>query len=107
MLSSVLAENFESILDIDWDWVKKIPEFSGYTVTKLRRVFFSETVHRMAKKLDIKRTEMTLQTIKKTAKDFQFGNVKKCVSDRQRQIIDYFEKKVQAERIEFVELNVS
>ena len=31
MLINVLAENFDSIESIDWEWVKKVPEFSGYT----------------------------------------------------------------------------
>ena len=106
MLTSVLAENFNSIHDIDWEWVKKVPEFSGYTVEKLKNVYFKETVWLMAKSLGIERTEMSLQTIAETAKDFQFSKVNKSVIERQQQIIDYFEKKVQSEKIEFAELNL-
>ena len=107
MLCSVLAENFDSFHDIDWDWVKKIPEFSGYTPISLRRVFYNKIIVRMATKLNINRTEMTLQTVAQTAKDFKFSSLSsKNVIDRQKQIIDYFENKVQAERIEFVELNL-
>ena len=108
MLCSVLAENFDSFHDIDWHWVKKIPEFSGYTPISLKRVFFNKIIVQMARKLNINRTEMTLQTVAQIAKDFKFSSVSSNnVIDRQKQIIDYFEKKVQVERIEFVELNVS
>merc|ERR1712137_1515581 len=56
MLISVLADNFESIQSIDWDWVKKIPEFSGYTLNSLKRVF-NQILHSIAQKLDIDSTE--------------------------------------------------
>ena len=106
MLVNVLADNFDSIHDIDWDWVKKIPEFSGYTVTKLKQMFFNRTVHLMAKSLGMNRTEMTLQTIAETAKHYNFPKVSRGVIERQRLIIDYFEKKVKMEKIEFAELNL-
>lgn len=72
MLINVLAENFYSIRDINWDWVLKIPEFSGYTSISLRRVFFIIRIVRMAERLKINRTEMTLQTIAET--EFKFRN---------------------------------
>ena len=107
MLINVLAENFDSIRDINWDWVLKIPEFSGYTSISLRRVFFNGIIVRMAHRLKINRTEMTLQTIAETAKDFKFSSV---ISDnvraRQRFILDYFEEKVKMTRVEFVEQNL-
>jgi len=107
MLINVLAENFDSIRDINWDWVLEIPEFSGYTSISLRRVFRNGIIVRMAHRLKINRTEMTLQTIAETAKDFKFGSV---ISDnvraRQRLILDYFEEKVKMKKIEFVEQNL-
>ena len=75
MLINVLAENFDSIRDIKWDWVRKIPEFSGYTSKSLRRVFFNGIIVEMAKKLELNRTDMTLQTIAETARDFKFRSV--------------------------------
>merc|ERR1719350_72115 len=109
MLINVLAENFDSIPDINWDWVIKIPEFSGYSSISLRRVFYHEIIGRMTSKLGIHRTELTLQTIVETVKDLKFSSANKnnkYVIARQKQIIDYFEKKVQKEKIEFVELTV-
>ena len=104
MLINVLAENFYSIRDINWDWVRKIPEFSGYTSKSLRRVFFNGIIVKMAKKLELNRTEMTLQTIAETARDFKFRSV---ISDnvraRQKSILDYFEEKVKGKKIEFFE----
>ena len=61
----------------------------------------------MARKRNINRTEMTLQTVADTAKDFEFNSViNKSGIARQKQIIDYFENKVKMEKIEFAELNV-
>jgi len=107
MLINVLTENFDSIRDINWDWVLKIPEFSGYTSISLRRVFFNGIIVKMAKKLELNRTEMTLQTIAETAKDFKFSSVSKNnVRARQRLILDYFEEKVKMKNVEFVEQNL-
>ena len=107
MLVNVLAENFESIHEIDWAWVMKIPEFSGHTQLSLKRVFFNKIIVKMARKRNINRTEMTLQTVADTAKDFEFNSViNKSGIARQKQIIDYFENKVKMEKIEFAELNV-
>merc|ERR1711868_268860 len=87
MLINVLAENFDSIRDIDRDWVRKIPEFSGYTPVSLKRVFFNRILFIMARRLKLNRTEMTLQTIAETAKDFKFTSIiSDNVRDRQRLI---------------------
>ena len=103
MLIIVLADNFDSIQSIDWDWVKKIPEFSGYTSNGLKRVFTSKIFHLIAPKLDIDSTEMTLNQLAEAAKDFKFSEVKKSVLERQRKIIDYFEEQVEMEGIRFKE----
>ena len=103
MLISVLADNFESIQSIDWDWVKKIPEFSGYTSKGLKRIFTTKVLHLITPTLEIDRTEITLKQLAEGAKGFEFSKVKKKVLDRQRQIIDYFEKQVEMEGIRFKE----
>ena len=103
MLINVLANNFDSIQSIDWDWVKKIPEFSGYTSNGLKKVFTSKILHLIAPKLDIDSTEMTLNQLAEAAKDFKFSEVKKSVLERQRKIIDYFEEQVEMKGIRFKE----
>jgi len=92
MLINVLAENFDSIKDIDWDWVKKVPQFSGYTSNGLKRVFFTKIIHHIARQLEVERTEMTLDKLSEAAKDFKFSNVNKSVLARQKQVVDYFDK---------------
>ena len=104
MLINILAENFDSIESIDWNWVKMIPEFSGYTLNGLKRVFFTKIIHHIARHLEMGRTEMTLQKLAEAAKDFKFSNVNKSVIARQRKIVDYFEEHVKLEKIEFCEL---
>ena len=103
MLINVLADNFDSIQKIDWDWVKKIPEVSGYTSYGLKRVFTTKILHLISAKLKIETTEITLKELAEGAKEFRFSKVKKDVSDRQGKIIDYFEKQVEMEDIRFRE----
>ena len=105
MLINVLADNFDSIKDIDWDWVKKVPEFSGYTSNGLKRVFFTKIILHIARQLEVERTEMTLEKLSEAAKDFKFSNVNKSVLARQKQVVDYFESHVKCDKIDFIELN--
>jgi len=107
MLINVLAENFDSIESIDWDWVKKIPEFSGYTATGLKRLFITKTIHNITRTLELERTDMTLTQLKEAAKDFNFyqnSKRKGVLEERQKKVICYFEKHVKIENIEFREL---
>ena len=104
MLINVLALNFDSIKDIDWDWVKKVPEFSGYTSNGLKRVFFTKIIHHIARQLEVERTEMILAKLSEAAKDFKFSNVNKSVLERQKQVVDYFEMHVKLDKIDFGEL---
>ena len=106
MLINVLADNFDSIQSIDWDWVKKVPEFSGYTANGLKRVFFTKIIHHIARQLEVERTEMTLKKLSEAAKDFKFSNVNESVIARQKQIVDYFELQVKLGKIDFTELKL-
>ena len=104
MLINVLAEHFESILSIDWDWVKKIPEFSGYTANGLKRLFTIQILHVLSEKFQMERTETTLKQFADAAKDYKFSKVRKDVIMRQDKIIAYFEKSIKVEIIEFREM---
>ena len=103
MLINVLAENFDSIESIDWEWVKKVPEFSGYTAKGLKRLFVTKIIQLIDREFEFDRTDMTLQELKEAAKDFNFRKVKNSVMDRQRKVIDYFEKHVEMDGIQFRE----
>jgi len=101
MLINVLAENFDSIQSIDWDWVRKIPEFSGYTSNGLKRLF-TQKIHHRIPLLDTDRSEITLNQLAEAAKDYKFSNlVNKVVLERQNKVIEYFEKNVEMENIKF------
>jgi len=103
MLINVLAENFVSIQSIDWDWVRKIPEFSGYTSNGLKRLF-TQKIHHRIPLLDTERNEITLNQLAEAAKDYKFSNlVNKVVLERQNKVIEYFEKNVEMENIKFKE----
>lgn len=106
MLINVLADNFDSIQSIDWDWVKRLPEFSGYTSNGLKRVFFTKIIHHIARQLEVERTEMTLDKLSEAAKDFKFSNVNKSVIARQKQIVDYFELHVKLDKVDFDEFSL-
>ena len=103
MLINVLAENFDSIESIDWEWVKKVPEFSGYTAKGLNRLFVTKIIQLIDREFEFDRTDTTLQELKEAAKDFNFRKVKNSVMDRQRKVIDYFEKHVEMDGIQFRE----
>jgi len=104
MLIDTLAENFDSIEDIDWDWVTHIPEFSGYSSNDLRKVFYTKILHHMARQLEVERTEITLTKLAETSNRIKFSNVSESVRKRQEKIIDYFEKNVEVENIEIGEM---
>merc|ERR1740123_1434323 len=104
MLINVLAEHFESILSIDWDWVKKIPEFSGYTANGLKRLFDTQIFQILTEKFQMERTETTLKQLAEAAKNYKFNKVNKNVIMRQDKIIAYFEKNIKEEIIEFREM---
>ena len=106
MLINVLANNFDSIQSIDWDWVKKVPEFSGYTANGLKKVFFAKIITNIARQLEVERTEMTLKKLSEAAKDFKFSDVNKSVIARQKQIVDYFELQVKMNKVDFAELKL-
>ena len=100
------CDNFDSIQSIDWDWVKKVPEFSGYTANGLKRVFFTNIIHHIARQLEMERTEMTLKKLSEAAKDFKFSDVNKSVIARQKQIVDYFELQIKLNKVDFTELKL-
>ena len=106
MLINVLADNFDSIQSIDWDRVKRLPEFSGYTSNGLKRVFFTKIIHHIARQLEVERTEMTLDKLSEAAKDFKFSNVNKSVIARQKKIVEYFELHVKLDQVDFDEFNL-
>ena len=95
----MLAENFEETDSIDWKYVASLKEFSGHTSTSLKSTFFAYILYN-SKKLHCKdgNTKLTLREIAKDAEVTYSKENAKEVSEstlkRQREVIDYFEKKI-------------
>ena len=67
MLANVLAENFSSIENIDWKWVSKYPEFSGFTIPLLRVEFYAKLLTSASRRLKIDKFDLTLKQISEDA----------------------------------------
>ena len=99
MLATVLAENFEETDSIDWEYVASLKEFSGHTSTSLKSTFFAIILSNF-KKSHCKdgNTKLTLREIAEDAEvTYSKENTKEIPEStlkRQREVIDYFEKKV-------------
>lgn len=97
MLANLLADNFEDIESIDWNFVKSFKEFDGHTLASIRKSF--SNIYKTAK--DHSKEDKTKLTLKEIAEDaavtYSQENARKIPAStlkRQREVIDYFEKKV-------------
>ena len=98
MLANVLADNFENIVSVDWNFVKSFDEFSGHTIRSLKQIFFGN-ISRQAKYHSTNdKTTLTLREIANDAAvSFSEQNIRKIsqqVLKRQGEVVEYFEKKV-------------
>ena len=98
MLANVVADNFENIDSIDWNFVISFKEFSAYTILSIKSQFFS-VILRTARRLNNgEKTDLTLRDIATFASTaYSKENAKKISASilvRQREVIEYFEKKV-------------
>ena len=99
MLANVVADNFEDIDKIDWNFVKSFKEFSGHTLSSIRNTFFNN-IHKVAIKHSKEgKTELTLKEIAEDAAvSYSDKNVRKIPAStltRQKEVIEYFQKKVE------------
>ena len=100
LLANYLADHFKSIDDIDWQDVLKKKEFSGHSEFSLRKLFWSSLVRNASSKLSLTRFELSLKQIAKFASESKQHPSKKY-EERQRFIINYFEKACDINRIRF------
>ena len=92
MLANVIAENYETMGDIDWKGLLKYKEFSGHSDSSLRTVFYAHILPGAVKRLNIDKFELTLKEIAGDAEsNYRTSEVSKKVEKRQRDIIYYFE----------------
>ena len=95
MLANVIAENFDSIENIDWKMLTKYPEFSGNTETSLRAIFFSILLPHAARRMKIDQSDLTLRQIAEAAEaHYQHPTIFKNIEQRKKEVIEYFESAV-------------
>ena len=100
MLANVLADNFETLGAVDWTFVLTYPEFSGHTVKSLKRMFHVLRKN-MCHKQKVGASEVSLKQVATFAeKSFLPRKLPKNIEKRQRELIDYFERQVNAKNIE-------
>ena len=93
-LASFVAENFETIYEIDWDLVLERPEFSGHTVGSIRYVYL-RMLHLAAWHLKLDSGMVSLKQVAEDAKTtYTLGkgrNIPASTKQRQMEVIEYFE----------------
>ena len=95
MLANVIADNFDSMDNIDWKMLLKYPEFSGNTETSLRTVFFSNLLKNAAKRMKVDQFDLTLRQIAEDAEaHYQHPTIFKHIEQRKKEVIEYFESAV-------------
>lgn len=96
-LASFVAENFQTIYDIDWDLVLERPEFSGHTVGSIRYVYL-RMLHLAAWHLKLDSGLLTLAQVAEDARTtYTTGkarNIPETTRRRQMEVIEYFENVV-------------
>ena len=100
MLASFVAENFNTVYDIDWELVQERPEFSGQTLGSLKRVLGKMT-EVVASHLNKPVGDVSLSEIAEDAKTtYASFDVKANTKKRQMEIIEYFESVIRLNKIE-------
>ena len=98
MLANVVADNFENIDSIDWNFVMSFKEFSGHTLHSIRYQFYVVILRAALVKSKGDKNDLTLREIASFASSaYSKENAKKIpatTKSRQREVIEYFEKKV-------------
>merc|ERR1712062_354658 len=94
MLANVIADNFNSIDEIDWKMLSKYPEFAGHTDKTLVKAF-SGFLHNASRSLKIDKFDLTFKQVA-TFVEAKYTNPKvdKIKEKRKKDIIEYFENAV-------------
>ena len=101
MLANFLAEHFVSYKEIDWKFVLTFPEFKGHTEESLRLIFYTKMLFYATRNLKLKRNEITLaQIAEDTTRMCLLKRRNRVIEERQRNIVDYFEKQTVALEID-------
>jgi len=102
ILATMIAENFKTIYEIDWEKILERSEFSGQTVGSLRYVFL-RMLHLAADHLHLPSEEVSLQQVADDAKHtYTIGrarNISETTKRRQMEVVTYFENMVKKHSI--------
>ena len=102
MLATFVAENFNTVYDIDWEKVLERPEMAGHNVGSIKRVF-SRMTHVAASHLHKTVDEVSLSEVAEDAnRSYSQLNVRKIpetTKKRQMEIIEYFELVIKPDNI--------
>jgi len=90
MLINFLVENFSDINAIDWKVVSKVPEFSGHTLSSLKKTFYSKILISLSKHIKIEKTKMTMLDLATAASNYSFRKISKDRLSRQSRVIEHF-----------------
>lgn len=98
MLSNILADNFQTIDSIDWEFVKTFSEFKGHTVKSLKCLFYDTLLRWTAERLKVDKTELSLKQIAEDAKvSYNKENARQIPEKtkiRQMKVVNHFESQV-------------
>ena len=98
MLANAVADNFESLQAVDWNFLTNIPEFLGHTEDSLRKQY--NNIYKICVKRFPYEPRPSVQRIKTFVKEnYKFKNVSKIVETRQQELIEYFEEQVRIHNI--------
>jgi len=102
MLATFVAENFNTVYDIDWEQVLERPEMAGHNVGTIRFVF-GQMTQAAASHLQKRRDEVSLSEIVEDAKrsdaKLNVRKISEATKKRQMEIIEYFESVIKPNNI--------
>jgi len=105
MLVDLIHKNYDSVLDIDWEFVISHKEFSGYNIKGLKRKFVN-TMDKAAAFLKKPSYELSLKEIANYAEEYFSNTVLRAEPTREKRkmdCIEYFERKIREQNIAFSE----
>jgi len=100
MLVDIIRRNYDSVLSIDWEFVSRHKEFSGYTIRGLKQRFVI-IIERAAKSLNKPSYKLSLKEIVHFSEEYfkKKLRVYTPLEKRKMDCIEYFELKISEEKI--------
>jgi len=100
MLVDIISRNYDTVLGIDWEFVSRHKEFSGYTIKGLKKPFV-KIIERAAKSLNKPSYKLSLKEIVHFSEEYfkKKLRVYTPLEKRKMDCIEYFELKISEEKI--------